>query len=67
MKTQTIKQQSLLTNAFEVLLANLGPEKTTQVWRVLTSSSADYLKIRPKLFAGKTISSIYKAAKKFNK
>lgn len=31
MKTQAIEKQSLLKNAFEVLLENLGEEKTIQV------------------------------------
>jgi len=66
MKIQT-EQKSLLIDAFEVLLANLGPEKTTKLWQVLTSSRGDYLKIRPKLFAGKSVPFLYKEAKKFNK
>ncbi len=67
MKTQVVKKQSLLENAFEVLLENLGEEKTIQVWQVLTAPTLDYLKIRPKLFAGKDLSAIYKEAKKFNR
>jgi hypothetical protein len=67
MKTKAVEKQSLLEDAFETLLENLGLEKTIQVWQVLTSSRLDYLKIRKKLFAAKDPSSIYKEAKKFNR
>jgi hypothetical protein len=67
MKTQTVEKQSLLEDAFKTLLENLGTEKTIRVWQVLTSSKQDYLKIRPKLFAGKDLSAIYKEAKRFNR
>lgn len=67
MKTQAVDKQSLLESAFEILLENLGEEKTIQLWQVLTAPKLDYLKIRPKLFANKDISQIYKEAKKFNK
>ena len=67
MKTRAFDKQSLLESAFEILLENLGEEKTIQVWQVLTAPKLDYLKIRPKLFANKDISQIYKEAKKFNK
>ncbi|MGC1133976.1 MAG: hypothetical protein WA941_14225 [Nitrososphaeraceae archaeon] len=67
MKTQTVEKQSLLEDAFETLLENLGLEKTIQVWQVLTSSRLDYLKIRQKLFAARDLPSIYKRAKKFNR
>ena len=67
MKTQAIEKQSLLVDAFETLLENLGMEKTIQVWQVLSSTRLDYLKIRQKLFAAKDIPSIYKQAKKFNR
>ncbi|MGH7801281.1 MAG: hypothetical protein ACREOW_11760 [Thermodesulfobacteriota bacterium] len=67
MKTQAIEKQSLLENAFEVLLENLGEEKTIQVWQALTAPKIDYLKIRQRLFAGKDVSEIYKEARKFNR
>lgn len=64
---QTSKQQSLLTSAFEILLSNLGPQKTSQLWQILTPVGGDYLRERQKIFKGKTITSLFKAAKKFNK
>jgi len=67
MRIQAIKNQSLLTTAFEVLLNNLGPEKTRQLWHLLTPSKIEYLRIRQKLFKGKGVDSLYKEAKKFNK
>lgn len=60
-------QQSLLTSAFEVLLKNLGPQKTIQIWQVLAPPFGDYTKERERLFAGKDVSTIYKEAKKFNR
>lgn len=67
MSTQIIKNQSLLTSALEVLLRNLGPQKTSQLWHLLASSKTEYTKIRRKLFEGKSVESLYKEAKKFNK
>jgi len=68
MKTVTEnKKQSLLADAFEVLLDNLGPEKTAELWRIFISPEDDYLKIRSRIFADKNISSIYGEAKKFNR
>lgn len=61
------KQQSLLTSAFEVLLKNLGPQKTSQLWQVLNPLMGDYISERQKLFRGKSVSSLYKEAKRFNK
>lgn len=67
MSIQTTKQQSLLTDAFEVLLRNLGPQKTNQLWQILTPLGGDYLRERQKIFKGQTITSLFKAAKKLNK
>ena len=67
MKTQTTRDQSLLTTAFDVLLRNLGPQKTSQLWRLLIPSKTDYTYVRQKLFKGKNIDSLYKEAKSFNK
>lgn len=59
--------QSLLSTAFDVLLEQLGPEKTAQLWQMLVPSSTDYLKVRKKLFRDKTLSTLSKEAKKFNR
>ena len=67
MSIQMIKQQSLLTTAFSVLLRNLGPQKTNQLWQVLNPFMGDYLNERQKLFRGKSASSLYAKAKKFNR
>jgi activator of 2-hydroxyglutaryl-CoA dehydratase len=66
MKTTT-NQQSLLANAFEVLLKNLGPQKTVQLWQVLATPYGDYLAEREKLFAEKDITALYEGAKQFNR
>lgn len=67
MRTQTTRDQSLLNTAFEVLLHNLGPQKTSRLWRLLTPSQTDYASIRQKLFKGKGIDFLYKEAKKLNR
>jgi len=67
MKTQTTRDQSLLNTAFDVLLRNLGPQKTSQLWQLLIPSKTDYTYVRQKLFKGKSIDYLYKEAKKFNR
>ena len=67
MRIQTTKNQSLLATAFDVLLRNLGPQKTSQLWHLLTPANTDYTKIRKKLFNGKDIGFLYKEARKFNR
>ena len=61
------RPQSLLTAAFEVLLHNLGPQKTSQLWQILTPLKESYLSDRLKTFKGKSVASLYKEAKKFNR
>lgn len=63
---QTSKQ-SLLSTAFEVLLNNLGPQKVSQLWQILTPLGGDYLRDRQKMFKGKSVDSLYKQAKRFNR
>lgn len=67
MSMQTSKQQSLLSTAFEVLLNNLGPQKTSQLWQILTPLGGAYLRERQKIFKGKSINSLVKLASRFNK
>ena len=62
-----VKEKPLLQNAFEILMKELGPQKTTELWRILSSSKIDYLKTREKLFKGKSLAKLYKEAKKFNR
>lgn len=64
---QVHKNQSLLTTAFEVLLNNLGPQKTSRLWQILTPLRGDYISEKQKLFKGKSLSSLYKQAKSFNR
>lgn len=66
MSIQTSKNQSLLTDAFEVLVRNLGLEKTSQLWQILAPSKAVYTNIRQKIFQGKKLDTLYKEAKRFN-
>ncbi len=61
------KNGSLLTTAFEILLRQLGPQRTNRLWQILTPSKIDYTKVRQKLFNGKNVETLYKEAKEFNK
>jgi hypothetical protein len=61
-----VKEKPLIQNAFEILLKELGPEKTIRLWQVLGIFDKDYLKFRKKLFKGKPLDQLYKEAKRFN-
>mgnify|MGYP001567558443 CR=1 FL=1 len=67
MKNTKTNEQPLIKTAVDLLLKNLGPEKTTQLWQIFNVSKIDYLKIKPKFFAGKSIATICKEAKQFNR
>lgn len=60
-------KQSLLTNAFEILMHNLGPQKATRLWQILTPLNGNYVSERKTLFKGKSVSSLFKQSKKFNR
>lgn len=60
-------KQSLLTNAFEILMHNLGPQKATRLWQVLTPLGGNYVTERKGLFKGKSVSSLHKQSQKFNR
>lgn len=61
-------QQSLLAEAFQALLEKMGPEKAVLVWQLLViPQGEDYLKIRKKIFTGKTRDNIVEGVKKFNR
>ena len=66
-KTITHKSSSILAEAMEVLLQHLGPQKTAELWQVISAPGEDYLKIRKQLFAGKDVHSIFTEAKRFNR
>ncbi len=67
MSVQINHKQSLLTTAFEVLLGNLGPQKVSQLWQILTPLRGDYVSDKKGMFKGKNLTSLYKQAQKFNK
>jgi len=66
MKNIKNKEKPLLQSAFEVLLRELGPEKTTKLWRLFAGKTIDYLKIRKKIFKNKSLNKIFKEVQKFN-
>ena len=61
------KTQSLLADAFGVLLDELGPKKTTELWQVFVAPDKEYAEIRKNLFSGKSVAELYGGVKKFNK
>lgn len=67
MSVQTSKNQSLLEDAFEVLMRSLGPQKTAQLWQILIPPKTLYTDIRQRIFQGEKLDSIYKKAKRFNR
>jgi hypothetical protein len=74
MKTLTKKNtqprhpnQSVIQDAFVVLLEHLGPEKTMQLWHLFFPPQEDYVKTRHTLFAGKDIAALAEEAQKFNR
>ena len=60
-------QQSLIQDAFVVLLEHLGPEKTMQLWHLFMPRQEDYVKTRRTLFAGKDVAALAEEARKFNR
>jgi hypothetical protein len=60
-------KQSLIQDAFVVLLEHLGPEKTFQLWHLFMPPQEDYVKTRRKLFAGMDVAAIAREARKYNR
>jgi hypothetical protein len=60
-------KQSLIQDAFVVLLEHLGPEKTLQLWHLFFPPQEDYVKTRRKLFAGMNIATMDQEIRKFNR
>jgi len=67
MKNKSIKEKPLLQSAIGILLRELGPKKTTQLWQILSLPKEDYLTIRHEIFEKKSLAKLYKEAKKFNR
>jgi len=62
-----LSQQSLIQDAFVVLLEHLGPEKTLQLWHLFFPPQEEYVKTRRKLFAGMDVAALAQEARKFNR
>jgi len=62
-----LSTQSLIQDAFVVLLEHLGPEKTMQLWHLFMPPQEDYVKTRRNLFAGKDVAALAQDARKFNR
>ncbi len=59
--------QSLIQDAFVVLLEHLGPEKTLQLWHLFFPPQEEYVKTRRKLFAGMDVAALAQEARKLNR
>ena len=64
---QKLPTQSLIQDAFVVLLEHLGPEKTMQLWHLFMPPQEDYMKTRRTLFAGKDVAALAREARKLNR
>ena len=64
---QKLPTQSLIQDAFVVLLEHLGPEKTMQLWHLFMPRQEDYVTTRHKLFAGKDVAALAEEARKLNR
>lgn len=62
-----IAGKPLLTDVFDILMKNLGPQKTLEFWRLVSRSKIDYLDIKKEIFKSKSLENIYNEAKKFNR
>lgn len=51
----------------KIYLGNNLLKKTTQFWHTFTTPSGSYLKMRRALFGRKSVSTLYREAKKFNR
>jgi hypothetical protein len=60
-------KQSLIQDAFVVLLEHLGPEKTLQLWHLFFPPQEDYVKTRHKRFAGMDVGAFAEQAGKSNR
>ena len=63
----TLSNQSLIQDAFKVLLEHLGPEKTMQLWHLFFPPQEEYVKARRRLFAGKDVAVLAAEARKLNR
>jgi hypothetical protein len=60
-------ENALISDAIEVLFKNLGPEKTVRFWNTIAPGTKNYLRIRPKLLAGKDDKILDREIRKFNR
>jgi len=60
-------KQSLIQDAFVVLLEHLGPEKTLRLWHLFMPPPEEYVKTRRKLFADMDIATMDQEIRKFNR
>jgi len=56
---QAISEQQVLQEGFQILLTHLEPSKLARFWAVCNLGGGDYIKLKDKLFAEETVSSLY--------
>lgn len=65
MTIKVIKEQEVLTEGFQVLMAHLEPSKVVRFWAACQLGEGDYLKLKDQLFANETVSSLYEKVKAY--
>ena len=60
-------EQKILQEGESILIEHLGASKAARFLSAWRQGSADYLKIREKLFEGETVDSLYEKVVKFEK
>lgn len=56
---ETISEQQVLQEGFQVLLTHLEPSKLARFWAACHLGSGDYLKLKDRLFDEETAASLY--------
>ncbi|MGF1587637.1 MAG: hypothetical protein ACFCU7_00065 [Pleurocapsa sp.] len=59
MKIKVTKEQKIIQEAFNVLLANLEPSKVMRFWAACQLGEGDYLQLKDRLFEEESVTSLY--------
>ena len=53
------KEQQILQEGLQILLANMEPSKVAQFWAACNFGSGDYLKLKEEIFGQESVGSLY--------
>jgi hypothetical protein len=65
MAIKVIREQEVLNEGFQVLMAHLEPSKAIRFWAASQLGEGDYLKLKDQLFERETVSSLYEKVKTY--